>query len=396
MTAGVRLLGLSLAPGAGLVLLARWLLLQRRRLQRADSRARLLAAALEQTGDLIVVAKADGAIEHANDAFQRAVGFSLEELSLVRFPEPLDPKLASLHEEIPAALHARGVWRGMLRRRRPDGSTFATSSTIVGIRDAGGAITHFVAVERDVTDELRLRDQLVHSERLSAVGELVAGVAHEINNPLQAIIGCVELMMDDQGDAALMRRDLEIVRREASRAGHIIRNLLSFARRSGPDRATMDLNGIVRKATELRQYHLAQQNITLLVQCAPEPLMVLVDREEIQQIVLNLLMNAEQAIEASSGGTIIVRTVRAGEQQVVEVTDTGPGIGPELQGRIFEPFFTTKHDREGTGLGLSISHGIAAAHGGGLEVCDTDLGACFRLTLPVHPAAAAAAHLPLS
>ncbi len=270
--------GLYLLVGGGLGLLALWLILQRRQLQRADSRARLLAAALEQTGDLIVIARADGSIEHANDAFQRAVGFSLRELLTIRFPQPIAPEVESLQDEIPAALRARGVWRGILRRRRRDGSTFAASSTVVAVRNESGAVSHFVTVERDVTDELKLRDQLVHSERLSAVGELVAGVAHEINNPLQAIIGCVELMLDDPGDKALMQHDLEIVRREAARAGHIVRNLLAFARRSGPDRAVADLNEIVRGAAGLREYQLAQHNITLLVQCTPEPLPVLVDR----------------------------------------------------------------------------------------------------------------------
>src|SRR5688500_17875314 len=115
--------GLYLDAGTGFGL-ALWLILQRRRLQRADSRTRLLAAAIEQTGDLILIARADGSIEHANDAFQRAVGFSARELSLVRFPQPIDPDAKSLEEEIPAELRARGVWRGVLRRRRRDGSSF--------------------------------------------------------------------------------------------------------------------------------------------------------------------------------------------------------------------------------------------------------------------------------
>ena len=380
------LTGMATVGGLGLLTLR--LVVQRSQLQRADSRARLLGAATEQTGDLILIANADGSVEHANDAFLRAVGFSRRELSLLRFPQPIDHRFAALVDEIPAELRERGVWRGTLRRRRRDGSTFPASSTVVALRNAGGAISHFVAVERDVTEELRLRDQLVHSERLSAVGELVAGVAHEINNPLQAIVGCVELLLDDHEDPALMRRDLEIVRREAGRAGHIVRNLLSFVRRSAPDRVATDLNQIVTQTAELREYHLRQQNITLNVQCASEPLPVLVDREEIQQVVLNLLLNAEQAIEAPTGrGTIVVRSMRVGDWQVVEVVDDGPGIRPDLRGRIFEPFFTTKEVGEGTGLGLSISHGIAAAHGGALEACEGASGAsgaCFRLTLPAH------------
>ncbi|MEO7272156.1 MAG: ATP-binding protein [Vicinamibacterales bacterium] len=383
--AAFRALLTGMATVGGLGLLTLRLVVQRGQLQRADSLARLLGAATEQTGDLILIARADGSVEHANDAFQRAVGFTRRELSLCRFPQPLDPEFAALADQIPAALQTQGVWRGTLKRRRRDGSSFTVSSTIVALKNPRGAITHHVSVERDVTDELRLRDQLVHSERLSAVGELVAGVAHEINNPLQAIVGCVELLIDDHNDPAMMRRDLEIVRREAGRAGHIVRNLLSFVRRSPPDRTPADLNQIVRQTTELRAYHLRQQNITLRVQCTSEPLPVLVDREEIQQIVLNLLMNAEQALDAPSrAGHIVVRTMHAAGAQVVEVLDDGPGISQELRGRIFEPFFTTKEVGEGTGLGLSISHGIAAAHGGSLEAGDSSVGACFRLTLPAH------------
>jgi two-component system NtrC family sensor kinase len=253
---------------------------------------------------------------------------------------------------------------------------------VVALKDADEAITHYVGVERDITDELRLRDQLVHSERLSAVGELVAGVAHEINNPLQTIVGCVELMLDYQQDPQT-RRDLDTVRKEAARAGQIVRNLLSFVRRSAPDRVSADLNHIVRATVDLRQYHLEQIDIRLLVEYDPRPLPVLVNREEVQQVILNLVLNAEQAIVGASGrGTITVRTESHARYHSVEVSDDGPGIDAELRGRVFEPFFSTKEVGEGTGLGLSISHGIASAHGGSLELCGAGPGACFKLTLP--------------
>jgi CheY-like chemotaxis protein len=221
---------------------------------------------------------------------------------------------------------------------------------------------------------------------MSAIGELVAGVAHEINNPLQAIIGCAELMMDEESDK-VDRRDLELVRREAARAGQIVRNLLSFVRRGESHREPADLNQIVRATTDLREYHLQQWNIGLVLQCAPGTLQVVVNRDEIQQVILNLLLNAEQAIsKKSERGTIVVETRREDDKQIVEVADSGPGIAPELRGRVFEPFFTTKEVGQGTGLGLSISHGIALAHGGALELRPSDVGARFRLWLPASPA----------
>jgi PAS domain S-box-containing protein len=376
------LTGLVTVAGLGLVTLR--LAAQGGELQRVDARMRLLAAATEQAGDLILITRADGGVELANDAFVRALGYSRQELSRLGFADLVEQGFGSLGTHITAEIRERGIWRGTLARHRRDGSTFPAACTVVALRDAAGKITHFVGTERDISQELKLRDQLVHSERLSAIGELVAGVAHEINNPLQTIIGSVELLLDsgpDQGS----RADLEVVRREAARAGQIVRNLLSFVRRSAPNRTSTDLNDIVRSVVELRGYHLEQHNVTLKIELQPSPAHVLVNREEIQQIILNLILNAEQAmLAAGRGTTITIRTLSESGDHVVEVTDDGPGVSAEMRGRIFEPFFTTKEVGKGTGLGLSISHGIASAHGGALALCAEGPGACFRLVLPAE------------
>ena len=374
----------GLVTVAGLGLLTLRLATQGSELQRADARMRLLAAATEQTADLILITRVDGAIEHANDAFVRVLGFSRAELGTMRSADLMERGFAQVGAHIAAAVRDQAIWRGTVMRRRRDGSTFPASCTVAGIKDASGAVTHYVGVERDITDEVRLRDQLVHSERLSAIGELVAGVAHEINNPLQTIIGSVELMIEERPSPAVLR-DLETVRREGMRAGQIVRNLLSFVRRSAPDRALSDLNEIVSTTVQLREFHLQQNNIAIAAVLHTSPLQVLANREEIQQIMLNLLLNAEQAIQLSGRGSrITVRTYTSGRQHLLEVADDGPGVNADVRGRIFEPFFTTKEVGEGTGLGLSISHGIAAAHGGTLELCEVDAGACFRLALPAH------------
>jgi two-component system NtrC family sensor kinase len=377
-----RVLLTSVTTLCGLALLTFRLAAQSGELHRVDARLKLLAAATEQTADLILITRADGRFEHANTAFQQALGYSRRELARFGYSDLLAEGSESLATRIPADVRRQGIWRGTLVHRRKDGTTFPAACTIVALKDASGTPTHFVGVARDTSDELRLRDQLVHSERMSAIGELVAGVAHEINNPLQAIIGCVELMMDDQS-ARVDRRDLELVRREAARAGQIVRNLLSFVRRGEIHREPADLNQIVRATTDLREYHLQQWNIGLVLRCAPGALPVLINRDEIQQVILNLLLNAEQAIAQSADhGTIIVETRSEHGKQIVEISDTGPGIEPDMRGRIFEPFFTTKDVGQGTGLGLSISHGIAHAHGGSLELLDSTVGACFRLVLP--------------
>jgi two-component system NtrC family sensor kinase len=384
----VRLLLTTLATVAGLGLLTLRLSVQSGELQRSDARVRMMAAATEQTADLILITTGSGVVEHANDACVNALGYSRHELAGMRLPDLLERGFEHTVDRIGTEVRQKTIWRGTLIHRRKDGSTFPASSTVVALRGPDGRVTHFVGVQRDITDELHLRDQLVHSERLSAVGELVAGVAHEINNPLQTIIGCVELMIEERrADGQL--RDLELVRQEATRAGQIVRNLLAFVRRSSPDRVAIDLNQIARTTAQLREHHLHQRNIALRLELAPGPLTVSVNREEIQQIVINLVLNAEHAI-GDRTGSIVLRTQAADRSHKLLVIDSGPGISPELRGRVFEPFFTTKDVGQGTGLGLSIALGIARAHGGSLELCPTTQGACFQLTLPARSAAAAA------
>ncbi len=377
------LTGLMTVAGLGLLTLR--LAAQGGELQRLDARKRLLAAATEQTGDLILITRVDGGVELANDAFVRAVGYSKQELSALAFGDLVEHGFGALLSHVSAEVREHGIWRGTLLRRRRDGSSFPAACTVAALRDASGTITHFVGAERDITQDIKLRDQLVHSERLSAIGELVAGVAHEINNPLQTIIGSVELLLEEPALAG-SRRDLEVVRREAARAGQIVRNLLSFVRRSAPNRTPADLNDIVRAVVELRGYHLQQRNIRLVTELSDSAPQVLVNREEIQQIILNLVLNAEQAMTgAGQGSTITIRCDTQADTATVDVADDGPGVSAEMRGRIFEPFFTTKDVGQGTGLGLSISHGIAAAHNGSLTICGSPHGACFRLSLPLQP-----------
>jgi two-component system NtrC family sensor kinase len=381
----VRLLLTTLATVTGLGVLTLRLSVQSGELQRSDARVRMMAAATEQTADLILITNADGVVEHANDACVQALGYTRDELTGMLLTTVLDSAFNHDMEHVGREVRQKGIWRGTLVHQRKDGTTFPASSTVVALRNPDGDITHFVGVQRDVTEELHLRDQLVHTERLSAVGELVAGVAHEINNPLQTIIGCVELMIEERRHEGQIR-DLELVRQEATRAGQIVRNLLAFVRRSSPDRMPADLNQLVRATAQLRQHHLLQRNIALQLELTAGPLTVAVNREEIQQIILNLLLNAEHAL-GEAAGTIVMRT-RAGERaHTVQVVDDGPGISSELRGRIFEPFFTTREVGQGTGLGLSIALGIARAHGGSLDLCTTTKGACFQLTLPARAAA---------
>ena len=234
----------------------------------------------------------------------------------------------------------------------------------------------------DIAEDRRLREQLIHSERLSAVGQLVAGVAHEINNPLQAVMGFAELLIGSDTNPEI-RRDLEQIRSDADRAAKIVRHLLQFARRSTLERAVADLNEIARATCALRTYELKMAGIEIIEQYSNDMPVVVANREEIQQVVLNLLLNAEHALRGHGrGSTIRVTTGETADSAYLEVVDNGAGVPDAAASRIFEPFFTTKGVGQGTGLGLSVSLGIAQAHSGTLELKPTAEGACFRLTLP--------------
>jgi PAS domain S-box-containing protein len=358
---------------------------ERAELQQAGATMRLMAQVIEQAKDLILVMTVDGRCRHANEAFCSAMNCTREEL-LTRRPRDLMANDTISAEDIQSAVRSAGTWRGTVTRRRADGSSFPVSASVVALRDEGGAVTHFVSVERDISEERRLREQLIHSERLSAVGQLVAGVAHELNNPLQGVMGNLELMIGAE-DRPQTRRDLEEVQFAGERAAKIVRNLLTFARKSAIDRSVEDLNEIVRATLAWRATDLRSNEIALDEQYAEELPLVIVNREEIQQVILNLILNAEHATRAArKPGMLHVRTGLSAGAVYVEIADEGPGVPREAAARIFEPFFTTKVAGEGTGLGLSVSMGIAEAHGGALTLMPSERGARFALTLPVASA----------
>jgi PAS domain S-box-containing protein len=354
---------------------------ERSELQQAGTTTKLLADVIEQAQDLILVMSPDGRCRHANSSFCRAVGRPMDEVARMHVRDLMVLETISA-EDLMAHVRAHGTWRGTLQRKRPDDTTYPVSATLAGIVDRKGSVTHVVSVERDISEDRRLREQLIHSERLSAVGQLVAGVAHEINNPLQAVMGFTELLIGADTNPE-MRSDLEQIRSDADRAAKIVRHLLLFARRSTLERAVADLNEIARATCALRAYELKMGSVEIVEDYSRELPVVVANREEIQQVILNLLMNAEHALRGQGrGGRIRIATGQTDDTAYIEIADNGPGVADTALSRIFEPFFTTKGVGQGTGLGLSVSLGIAQAHSGTLELLPSDVGACFRLTLP--------------
>jgi len=223
--------------------------------------------------------------------------------------------------------------------------------------------------------------QLVQAEKLSAVGELVAGVAHELNNPLTSVLGYAQLLESDPALPEDLRGYAGIVVREADRARQIIHSLLTFARPQPVEREVLDVNPVVRRALEAFRWDVGQ--VVLVPRFYPDPLWVRANAVQLQQVFTNIVQNALQAM-GSGPGTLRVSTDRVGDCAVVEFADTGPGIPPEYLGRVFDPFFTTKKLGEGTGLGLSISYGIVRDHGGTIRAHNRpEGGACFTVELPL-------------
>jgi two-component system NtrC family sensor kinase len=372
----------TLVCGVGLVMVR--LRIERLTTSRANERVRLLATACEQAGELVAIVSCDGdsRMIYANDALCRATGYSYEEL-LARPPQTLvAPESAAAIPGFNESIRARKATRVSATIARKDGSTFQAGCVAAPIIDASGRVTHFVAVIRDVSEDIRLREQLVRSERLGAIGEFLSGVALELNNPLQSLIGTLELVLDQPLDSSI-RADLERTRFDAGRAGRIVRNLLAFVQQAPNERVLIDLNETVQATLRVRSYELRLAGIDVEESYAAVLPLVLANRDEIQQVLLNLVINAQQAMADVEGARhLSIRTHIVGADAVVDVRDSGPGIPAVIAGKVFEPFFTTNHSVR-SGLGLSVSLGIATAHRGRLELVPSSTGGtCFRLTLP--------------
>jgi two-component system NtrC family sensor kinase len=241
--------------------------------------------------------------------------------------------------------------------------------------------------------------QLMQADKLKALGTLLSGMAHELNNPLSTIQLSVQLMKRQHALPDQVKKRLDAMEEECDRASRIIRDLLVFARRKPPERRRTDLNEVIRATLALQAPDFDLSKIRVVSELSPTP-PVLADAHQLQQVLLNLFSNATHAMRTHAGGGILtVRSARQGNEVVIHVEDDGPGIPPDDLGRIFDPFFTTKGAGEGTGLGLSLSIGIVEAHGGRMAAENlTGRGARFAIRVPigedVEPAAATAAPAP--
>jgi len=376
--------------------------------QRAESRWRQveseLRGVLESVQSAIVLYSASGQIRFANARFAELLGLDLRELRKIQSSGELAQLIAPRFRN-PDAFSAPGrafigggegssdPGHDELEITRP--TRRVIERFFRPVLDSSGSAVGWLERYSDVTAERQIQSKMLQTEKMAALGQLVSGIAHELNNPLTAIMGYAQLLlgkglMPEQLSAA------EKVYQEAERARRIVKNLLYFARETRSERTRVDLNEIIERTLALRSYELRVEDISVDCDLAPRLPATMADPYQLQQVILNLLINAEQALlEGRGHGHVWIRTRHVIEgvgnctrdHILLEVADDGPGIPPEIASRIFDPFFTSKPSGAGTGLGLSIVYGIVHQHGG--EVAfenQPGSGARFLVDLPVNDA----------
>jgi two-component system NtrC family sensor kinase len=338
---------------------------------------------LSNTQSFILVADTAGLVSYANRRWFEA-GFEQRELLGRPLLELAAPGyVRPLADALQATMRGGQVDNLELQIMRGNGHAGQFSVNLSPMRDEQGDINSIVVVMTDITDSAELRDKLVHAEKMAAVGQLVSGVAHEVNNPLTAILGFADLLMENSEIPESARKDLRVILQEAQRTKQIVQNLLSFARQMPPQRNAVQLNLILRRTIQLRSYDFNSHGVEIVEHLDEGLPDVIGDAHQLQQVFLNILNNAYDAVhEVGRPARIEIMSTQVGDAVEVSFRDNGYGIShPD---RIFDPFFTTKEVGKGTGLGLSICYGIVKEHGGEI-LCHNNTdgeGATFIVRFP--------------
>lgn len=334
--------------------------------------------------DGIAVVDAQGKVRRGNRALAEMLGVPLKEISGSHLTQALlghSIEVQGFFDDVRAGRARPPLTQRSQKLRR----TLRISASAIPGSMAEGWV---VALVEDVTEQKALETQLIQSEKMAAVGQLVSGVAHELNNPLTSIAGLSEFLLYQPDTPEREREHLRVIHDQAERAARIVRNLLTFARKGPTDVGNVDLGDVTQRATSLVSYELRLRKIELELDLDRDGPPVHGDRYQLQQVALNLLTNAIQAVSDNPPERprlVRVSTAHDDHGVVLRVEDTGPGIPDELASQIFDPFFTTKDPGKGTGLGLSITFGIVEGHGGNIEVLRGPAGgAVFEVRLPIR------------
>ncbi len=353
--------------------------------QRTRARERTLAAALATMDQPVLILGVDARVEYANAAAIREYGYDAGEIAGLSVDDfVVASAQLSRRETIPEIPQDKALWIGEHVHRRKDGSEFPAAVTLSHIRDGNDSIAGLVIGVRNLTEERKIAEHMSRTEKLAAIGELMAGVAHELNNPLTGISTFAQLLLEDELEGEQLE-SVNLIKREADRAIGVIRDLLLFARKTDGRDVPVQINTIVQHTVRLRALASRSGGIEVHMQLDPSDPQVRGDEQKLQQVLLNLLVNAESAMKTSLVRHLSVVTRSRREVVTIVISDTGHGMPDLVRQRVFEPFFTTKPPGEGTGLGLSVSYGIIQAHRGSIAVESTpDIGTSFTITLPQH------------
>jgi PAS domain S-box-containing protein len=360
----------------------------------AEEQFHRLSSAIEQSPVAIVITDLDGRPQYVNPKFTAVSGRTLEDL--------LDQKIEVLRDGHPdessygkfwQAVRAGGEWRGELSTRRNQGETVWESVKVSCLRNPNGEITNYLCLREDVTERKKLEHDLRQAHKMESLGTLAGGIAHDFNNLLAIINGYAEFGLQGGSDPAALQKGLREIRAAAQRASGLVRQILTFSRKTEVRFAPVDLNQLVQDLVKLLS-ETFPRTVTFNLELQPRLPALLADQNQLQQIILNLCVNARDAMP--TGGVITLSTsVHAGSLPIrnpvpdrnyacLRVADTGTGMSPEVRARLFEPFFTTKQVNQGTGLGLAVVHGVVESHQGGIEVESAiGAGSAFSVYLPL-------------
>ncbi len=348
----------------------------------AREREHLLATGLTTINHPIFILDQSG-IRYANPAAAREYGWTQPELMEMTLEDLVVGADTREGLDVGSGIIEPGVRVSHDIHRRKSGAEFPAAVSIAPLRGHNGDILGQVVSVRDVSQDRHVEEQLRHTEKMVAVGELVAGVAHEINNPLTGISAFAQILLEEPlGEE--QRESVQLIKQECDRAKGVIRDLLLFARKTDRGFGPVDVNAMLQQVVRLRAYPLRQANVTVKLELDPDAPRVSGDEQKLQQVLLNVISNAEFAMNGRPERVLTLSTHVSGGLVHILARDTGRGMTADVKRRIFEPFFSTKPPGLGTGLGLSVSYGIMHAHGGSITVeSEPDAGTTFQLTLPV-------------
>jgi len=339
---------------------------------------------LNATQSMIMVLDTAGLISYANRRCYEA-GYKQDEIIGRRLLDLVDSgQRQDFESALETTAHGQQVENLELRAKRSDGTLGYFSISLSPMRDEQDAVNSVVVVMTDITDAALMQAKLAHAERMATIGRLVSGVAHEVNNPLAAILGFTDLLLENPQVPDNAREDLQIILQETQRTKDIVQDLLSFARQRPVKRELAHINAVLRQTTKLRSYDFVSHGVEVVEDYDENLPAVMGDAQQLQQVFLNLLNNAYDATEESGRrGKIHLQTRHRDDWVEVTIRDNGTGI-PDVE-RIFDPFYTTKQTGKGTGLGLSICYGIVRAHGGEIQCWNNSdaEGSTFSIRVPV-------------